>query len=148
MSLSLLTCSPSPPTPPPPRPPRTKPDPPSLEFKVPPTILHQTSSSRTQILPQFPQLQELFLPRFHSPAPTLCRSHPAAVGNALPPPWPGKGSPEGSGVGLEAISWWGRRGHSQVPLPLAPSLPSLALPWGPSSRSSAGSRPPPSPASV
>lgn len=63
---------------------------------------------------------------FASPHPLLplCRSHPAAVGNALPPPWPGKGSHEGSGVGVEAVSWSGKRGLWPSPASAGP-LPSF-----------------------
>lgn len=122
----------------------TKPDPfyPGIQGS---THSVPTSPPRQKLKPcqSPPNFQEASL--HFTPSPWLCRSHPA-VWNALPPPWPRKGSREGSGVGSEAVSWWGGGGLSQVLLPLAPSLPSLALPWGRvASRSLAGSAPPPHP---
>ena len=93
----------------------TEPDPLDLDFKAPSTLPYQASSQGLRAHHSSPKCQGLSS-RFYS---TLLRgSHPAAVGNALPPqppsshphpsphpPLPGKGSPAGSRVGPEAVSW-------------------------------------------
>lgn len=114
---------------------RTKPDL-YLAFKAPltqPLIRPPHQGIKTcQSTPQTNQSLSLT----STPPPCLCRSHPS-VWNALPPPWPGKSSPQGSGVGAEAVSWWGRWGPQPSPASAGPlpSFPGSSLGPHPTPRS-------------
>lgn len=87
---------------------------------VPTSPLHQKLKSCQSP----PRLQEASLAAAPPSSPPPPPWSQQTVWNALPPPWPRKGSREGSGVGSDAVSWWGRGGLSQALLPSGP-LPSF-----------------------
>lgn len=103
---------------------RTKSKPYDMAFRAPPLCPSQASPSGTPTMPKTQQFQE---PShcFRTPSPAaFARVELSCYPGCPPPPGPGRGSCEGSGVGSEAVSCWGRRGLWPSPASAGP-LPSF-----------------------